>query len=135
MATDQRGFFFIFFLSRGGIVFCSKIALTKCEKKLNLLSKCFDQKSKLWKKNCKIISSNTFFGIKFLYSEKATKFCKTSALLLSHVVPVKSKVEISQNCVAFSEYMNFKVEFSVATKSAKMAGKWQENSIIVPKKY
>ena len=26
---------------------------------------------------------------------------------LSYVVPVKSKVEISQNFVAFSEYMNF----------------------------
>jgi hypothetical protein len=29
-------------------------------------------------------------------------------LLLSYVVPVKSKVKISQNFVAFSEYMNFK---------------------------
>jgi hypothetical protein len=26
---------------------------------------------------------------------------------MSYVVPVKSKVEISQNFVAFSEYMNF----------------------------
>ena len=26
-------------------------------------------------------------------------------------MPVKSKVEISQNCVAFSEYMNFKPDF------------------------
>ena len=32
---------------------------------------------------------------------------KISTLLLSYVVPVKSKVEISQNSVAFSEYMNF----------------------------
>ena len=39
--------------------------------------------------------------------EKATKFCEISTLLLSYVVPVKSKVEISQNFVAFSEYMNF----------------------------
>ena len=30
-----------------------------------------------------------------------------STLLLSYVVPVKSKVEILQNFVAFSEYMNF----------------------------
>ena len=45
--------------------------------------------------------------IKFIYSEKATKFCEISTLLLSYVVPVKSKVEISQNFVAFSEYMNF----------------------------
>ena len=45
--------------------------------------------------------------IKFIYSEKATKFCEISTLLLSDVVPVKSKVEILQNFVAFSEYMNF----------------------------
>ena len=42
-----------------------------------------------------------------MYSEKATKFCKIFTLLLSYVVPVKSKVKISQNFVAFSEYMNF----------------------------
>merc|ERR1712051_746623 len=47
--------------------------------------------------------------LKFIYSEKATKFCKISTLLLSYVVQVKSKVEILQNFVAFSEYMNFKV--------------------------
>ena len=41
--------------------------------------------------------------VKFIYSEKATKFCKIPTLLLSYVVPVKSKIEI----VAFSEYMNF----------------------------
>ena len=54
-----------------------------------------------------------FFHIRFtklLYSEKATKFCEISTLLLFYVVPVKSKVEISQNCVAFSEYMNFNVK-------------------------
>ena len=45
--------------------------------------------------------------LKFIYSEKATKFCEIFALLLSYVVPVKSKVKISQNFVAFSEYMNF----------------------------
>ena len=45
-------------------------------------------------------------GLKFIYSEKATKFCKISTLLLSYVVPVKCKVEISQNFEAFSEYMN-----------------------------
>ena len=38
----------------------------------------------------------------------ATKFCKIFTLLLSYIVPVKSKVKISQNFVAFSEYMNFK---------------------------
>ena len=40
-------------------------------------------------------------------SEKATKFCEIFPLLLSSVVPVKSKGKISQNFVAFSEYMNF----------------------------
>ena len=45
--------------------------------------------------------------LKFIYSEKATKFFEIFTLLLSYVVPVKSKVEISQNSVAFSECMNF----------------------------
>ena len=45
--------------------------------------------------------------VKFKYFEKATKFCEISTLLLSYVVSVRSKVEISQNFVAFSEYMNF----------------------------
>ena len=46
--------------------------------------------------------------VKFIYSEKATKFCKISTLLLSYVVPVKSKVEILKNFMAFSEDMNTK---------------------------
>ena len=45
--------------------------------------------------------------VKFIYSEKATKFCEISTLDLSYVVTVKSSVEILQNFVAFSEYMNF----------------------------
>ena len=47
--------------------------------------------------------------LKFIYSEKAATFCKIFTLLLSYVMPVKSKVKISQNFVAFSEYMNFKI--------------------------
>ena len=35
------------------------------------------------------------------------KICEISTIDLSYVVPVKSTVEISQNFVAFSEYMNF----------------------------
>ena len=31
---------------------------------------------------------------------------------LSYVVPVKSKVKISQNFVAFSEYLNFTIHFA-----------------------
>ena len=46
---------------------------------------------------------------KFIYSEKATKFCKIFTLLLTVCTVVKSKGKISQNFVAFSEYyMNFK---------------------------
>ena len=39
--------------------------------------------------------------LKFIYSEKVTKFCEIFTLLLSYVVPVKSKVKILQNFVAF----------------------------------
>ena len=45
----------------------------------------------------------TQFRLKFIYSEKATHFCEISTSNLSYVVTV----EISQNFVAFSEYMNF----------------------------
>ena len=46
--------------------------------------------------------------LKFIYSEKATKFCEISTVDLSYVVTVKSIVEILQNFMALSEYMNFK---------------------------
>ena len=45
--------------------------------------------------------------LKFINSEKATQFCEISNLLLTVCTAVKSKVEISQIVVAFSEYMNF----------------------------
>ena len=45
---------------------------------------------------------------KFIYSEKATKFCKISTLFWLALTEDKSKVEILQNCVAFSKYINFK---------------------------
>ena len=47
------------------------------------------------------------FFLKFIYSEKAPKFCEIFTLLLSYVVPVKSEEKILQNFAAFSEYMNF----------------------------
>ena len=47
--------------------------------------------------------------IKFIYSEEATKFCEISTVDLSYVVTVKSTVEISQNFLAFSEYVNFNI--------------------------
>ena len=49
--------------------------------------------------------------LKFIYSEKATKLCEIFTLLLATVHTVKSKVKISQNFVAFSEYMNFNYLF------------------------
>ena len=55
--------------------------------------------------------SNPKALLKFIYSEKATKFCEIFTLILTTVHTVKSKVEISQNFVAFSEYMNFKQPF------------------------
>ena len=45
--------------------------------------------------------------VKFIYSKKATKYCEISTLDLSYVVTVKSTLEILQNFVAFSEYVNF----------------------------
>ena len=55
--------------------------------------------------------------LKFIYSEKVTKFGKIFTLLLAYAVTVKSKVKILQNFVAFSEYMNFK---SVSTEVAQI---------------
>ena len=49
--------------------------------------------------------------LKFIYSEKATKFWEISTIDLSYVVPVKSTVEILQNFAAISKYMYFKDEF------------------------
>ena len=43
--------------------------------------------------------------VKFIHSEKATKFYKISTI---DVVMVKYTVEISRNFVVFSDYMNFK---------------------------
>ena len=54
--------------------------------------------------------------VKFIYSEKATKFCTIFTLLLSYVAPVKSKVKILKSFVAFSEYMNFNKYFRFGPK-------------------
>ena len=47
----------------------------------------------------------TEYVVKFIHSE----FCEISTLLLSVCTVDKSKVEILQNCVAFSDNTNFKV--------------------------
>ena len=56
---------------------------------------------------CTLKRFDGIFLIRFIYSEKVKKFCENFTLLLSYVVPAKSKVKISQNFVAFSEYINF----------------------------
>ena len=45
--------------------------------------------------------------LKFIYSEKATKFCEIFPLLLTVCTVVQSKGKILQNFAAFSENMNF----------------------------
>ena len=55
----------------------------------------------------KIVLFKKFFILKFIYSKKATEFCEIFTLLMSYGVPVKSKMQFSQNFVAFSDYMNF----------------------------
>ena len=57
--------------------------------------------------------------LKFIYSEKATKVCEISTLLLTGTTWDKSKVEISKNFVAFSENMKFnKLDFDMRRKIA-----------------
>ena len=45
--------------------------------------------------------------LKFIYFEKATKFCEICTLLLTGTVHRTKKVKILQNFVVFSEYMTF----------------------------
>ena len=52
-------------------------------------------------------------NLKFIYSEKATKFCEIFTLHLTVLHTVKSKVKILQNFVAFLEYMNFKANLKM----------------------
>jgi hypothetical protein len=59
--------------------------------------------------------------LKFIYSEKATKFCEISTINLTTVHTVKSKVEISQNFMAISEYMNYMIQ-SHAESMKKVVG-------------
>ena len=60
--------------------------------------------------------------LNFMYSEKATKFCNIFPLLSTTIYRVKSQGMISQNFVAFVEYMNFKT-----TNEMMMAKKYLLN--------
>ena len=66
-----------------------------------------------------MVISNSNDHLKFIYSEKATTFCKISTLLLTVCTVVKNKAELSQNFVAFSEYINFNNLPSLAYKVLK----------------
>ena len=58
-----------------------------------------------------------FVTVKFIYSEKASKFYEIFTLLLTVYTVVKRKVKISQNFETFSEYMNFKILATIWMKS------------------
>ena len=60
--------------------------------------------------------------VKFIYSEKATKFCEISTVDLTVTTWDKSTVEILQNFVAFSECMNFnrEGEIKILSKMVRM---------------
>ena len=49
----------------------------------------------------------TICHVKFIYSENATKFCEIFTVDLTSTTQDKYTVEILQNFVAFSEYLNF----------------------------
>jgi hypothetical protein len=51
----------------------------------------------------------SILALKFMYFEKATKFCEISTLLFTSTTEDKSKVEISKMFVTFSEYVNFSI--------------------------
>ena len=64
--------------------------------------------SKMATSFCKISTVDLSYVVKFIYSEKATNFAKYSPYFC--LMQCQSKVvnvKISQNYVAFSEYMNF----------------------------
>ena len=49
----------------------------------------------------RLFGPTTWIFLKFIYFEKASKFCEISTIDLSCVVTVKFTVEIPQNSVAF----------------------------------
>ena len=57
--------------------------------------------------------------LKFIYSEKAAKFCEISSLLLTVCTVVKGKVEISPNFVVFLEFMNFNTAYNADSMNIK----------------
>ena len=87
-----------FFLSHCGTTGWQKYEIETFYNNWALTLPCFTLLMILYSK----ISSKS----KFIYSDKATKFCEISTLLMIVLLTVKIEVEILQNFVAFSEYMN-----------------------------
>ena len=67
--------------------------------------------------------------IKFIYFEKATKFCEISTVDLSYVVTVKFTVKILQSFVAFSEYINFNSQFWIFPIFQPIILFWKNNKL------
>ena len=72
--------------------------------------------------------------VKFIYSEKATKFYEIFPLLLTVYTVVKSKGNISRNFVAFSEYMNFRKKTGVLGFKPNNPTDWKlhELNLMIP---
>ena len=68
----------------------------------------------------------------FIYSEKATKFWEIFPILLTTVHTVKIKGKISQNFVAFSEYMKFtdKTEKNSSLKDKQRVTKKENSNLL-----
>ena len=69
------------------------------------------------------------YVLKFIYSEKATKFCEIFTLLLTVCTVVKSKVKIFQNFVAYSEYIYFNWLIYLPEKATRGADIKRETSV------
>ena len=93
-----------------------------CMKNVNHRIKCFSFSCLFWKTvgletmKRTVTTITNYVGKLCIYShvlkcsnsgdsEKATKYCEISTVDFSYVMPVKFTVVISQNFVAFSEYM------------------------------
>ena len=70
-------------------------------------------------------------SVKFIYSEKATKFCEIFPSILTVCTVVKSKGNISQKFMAFSEYMNFnKTKATIPGVGMMVISDWAESGLI-----
>ena len=69
-------------------------------------------------------SSDKESSVKFIYSEKAAKFCEIFPLLLTTVHTVKSRGKISQNFVPFSDIWTLNLTFHEDIITARPKASW-----------